>query len=97
MGDLAKEVFTIRHKYRDLHQSKVQIKQDHIALAEDKPQLFDMITSNICDDTVLNQMMAAYNGVNTGKVSQHDASVAVGESLVNTYVKPSLPKTEKKD
>ena len=91
MAEVVKEVFKIHQKYRDLSQSKVQIKKDHPEFAENKPQLFDMITSVQCDDAILNQMMGAYNAVNAGSISQHDASVLVGGKLVDTFVKPNLP------
>lgn len=92
-----KEVFIIRREYRDLKQSKEQIKSAHSEFAENKPQLFDMITSSQCDDSVLNQMMGAFNAVNTGSLTQHDASVLVGEKLVDTFVKPNLPPKTKED
>lgn len=95
--ETVKEAFLIRQKYRDYRQSKETIKKDHSKFAEDKPQLFDMITSDHCDDTILNQMMGAYKAVNAGSISQHDASVFVGEKLVDTFVKPNLPPKDKED
>ena len=50
-----------------------------------------MICSDNCDDYLLNKMLSAKRLVNNGSMSQHDASVKVGQDLVNKYVIPNLP------
>ena len=57
---------------------------------EDKPQLFDMICSNHCDDMVLSQLLYQFEEVKSGNINQHDASVNVGQVLVDKYVKPKI-------
>ena len=36
-------------------------------------------------------MLSFLNKMEEGKLTEHEASVKVGESLVNKYVKPVLP------
>ena len=83
-----KVVFKIRHKYRDLKISKEEIKNEYNEFSENFPQLFDMICSEKCDDNILNRMLSARRLVNSGSLSQHDASVQVGKDLVDKYVIP---------
>tara|TARA_Y100000389_G_scaffold204397_1_gene256704 strand:+ start:219 stop:512 length:294 start_codon:yes stop_codon:yes gene_type:complete len=93
MGELVDfaEVFQIRQKIRDYGKSKSQIESEHKEFAENRPQMFDMITRPDCDDLLLNKMLSAHRLVSQGKMTQHDASVFMGEQLVDKYVKPSLP------
>ena len=52
-----------------------------------------MICSTECDDNMLNKMLSAKRLVNSGSMSQHDASVQVGKDLVDKYVIPKLDGT----
>jgi hypothetical protein len=91
------EVFKIRQKFRDLGIPKPQIFSEHADFAESRPHLFDMITRTDCDDTMLNKLLSAHKTVNSGNMTQHEASVYVGEQLVDKYVKPKLPYAKRKD
>ena len=51
-----------------------------------------MVTNPDCDDTMLNKILNAHMAVKNGSLSQHDASVSVGQELVNTYIKPKIEK-----
>lgn len=84
-------VFLIRQEYRDENKNKSEIKVKYNNFAEKYPKLFDMICSDNCDDYLLNKMLSAKRLVNSGSMSQHDASVKVGQDLVNKYVIPNLP------
>ena len=81
----------IRQEYRDENKNKSEIKVKYNNFAEKYPKLFDMICSDNCDDNLLNKMLSAKRLVNNGSMSQHDASVKVGQDLVNKYVIPNLP------
>ncbi len=85
---MEKTVFEIRQKYRDFNISKETLKKEYVDFVEDKPQLFDMICSESCNDNILNRMLNAHRLVKSGSLSQHDASVMVGKDLVDTYVIP---------
>ena len=89
---MEKTVFEIRHKYRDLNIPIEALKEEYKVFSEDKPQLFDMICSESCDDNILNRMLNARRLVESGSLSQHDASVMVGKDLVDTYVVPVVEK-----
>jgi len=84
------EIFEIRHKFRDLNIVKDVIKDQHAVFAEEREHTFDMLCRSDCDDSMLNQMLKAKNSVECGETTQHDASVAVGEVLVNKFVKPAM-------
>ena len=84
------ELFVIRKKFRDDKISKEELLKTHSTFAEKFEQSFNMICNPTCDDNTLNKIMNAHLLVQNGKMSQHDASVAVGQTLVDTYVKPTL-------
>lgn len=86
------EVFIIRSKFRDENKSKDELQKTYHKFAEEKPQLFDMICSPNCDDFMLNQMIKMRTKVENGEISQHDASVNIGQHLVDKYVKPEMEK-----
>tara|TARA_Y100000389_G_C17034817_1_gene305216 strand:- start:122 stop:394 length:273 start_codon:yes stop_codon:yes gene_type:complete len=88
------DIYSIRSKFRDDRISKEQLKTDFSDFYTQKPQLFEMICSDNCDDDLLNKMLKMHSKVQTGELSQHDASVEVGQELVNKYV---IPKVEKSD
>ena len=85
---------TTAEKIRSLYKSKEKTKNDleelYKEFKEEKPQLFDMICSNHCDDMVLSQLLYQFEEVKSGNINQHDASVNVGQVLVDKYVKPKI-------
>jgi len=88
------DIKTTDKKIRSLYKSKEKTKSDlenlYKEFKEDKPQLFDMICSNHCDDIVLSQLLYQFEEVKSGNINQHDASVNVGQVLVDKYVKPKI-------
>lgn len=58
------------------------------------PTLFRKLVEEDCDQQQLNFMLSKLDQVRTGTQSQHDASVVVGQVLVDKYVKPELAKKE---
>tara|TARA_Y100000389_G_scaffold85335_1_gene82034 strand:- start:5609 stop:5881 length:273 start_codon:yes stop_codon:yes gene_type:complete len=87
-------VYDIRSKFRDQRISKDELKNMYADFVEQKPQLFDMICSHNCDDIMLNKMLKLHSKVTTGELSQHDASVKVGQHLVDKYVVPEVEKNK---
>ena len=85
---------TTAEKIRSLYKSKEKTKNDleelYKEFKEENPQLFDMICSNQCDDMVLTQLLYQFEEVKSGNINQHDASVNVGQVLVDKYVKPKI-------
>lgn len=58
------------------------------------PTLFRKLVEEDCDQHQLNFMLSKLDQVRTGSQTQHDASVDVGQLLVDKYVKPELAKKE---
>ena len=59
------------------------------------PTLFRKLVEEDCDRQQLNFMLSKLDQVRLGTQSQHNASVDVGQVLVDKYVKPELAKKEK--
>jgi len=87
------KIFIIRHEYRDKNMDILSLKEKYSDFSEKYPKLFGMICSTECDDNMLNKMLSAKRLVNSGSMSQHDASVQVGKDLVDKYVIPKLDGT----
>lgn len=62
----------------------------------DEADKYPMLIKSACDPTFdrvkLSWMINILKKIGTNELTQHDASVQVGEGLVNEYVKPILPK-----
>ena len=54
------------------------------------PRLFDMVTAPNYDKSQLRTQLTMLDKMGTGELSQHQASVIVGQKVVNTYVMPKL-------
>ncbi len=61
------------------------------------PVLFKKIINQDCDRNQLEFILNRLEEVRTGTKSQHDASVEVGQILVDNYVKPKLAEKEKQE
>ena len=85
-----KELFLIRQQFRDHKIPKSQLEKTHVEFTEKFSQCFDMICSESCDDMILNKMLNARRLVSSGNMTQHDASVLVGQNLVDKYVIPTM-------
>jgi hypothetical protein len=75
-------------------------KKEHFEIkypkfAKKYPLLFNMCCTDNCDTTRLRSMLSLLEDVETSRMTQHDASVAVGQDLYNAYIQPVL-NTEKK-
>ena len=70
--------------------TKEQIEEELKAEKEDYPRLFAMVLDPRHSPAMLYAMLAQLESVEKGNRSTHDASVAVGTILVNSYVRPKL-------
>lgn len=91
---VVKECYEIRRKFRDLKMNRELIKKYHMKFSEDYENLFDMITSDHCDDIILNKLLKLRMGIHQEKFDQNEASIGVGELLVNKFIKPVMEKKE---
>ncbi len=81
-------------KIKDLRQqgkTDIEITELLGRFAEDYPQLLKMaLRSDPSNEASMRTMLAMLDRMGTGELSQHQASVIVGQRLYDTYVKPNL-------
>ena len=70
--------------------SKEEIEKELVKEKEDYPRLFAMVLDPRHSPAMLYAMLAQLENVEAGKKTTHDASVAVGTILVNSFVRPKL-------
>tara|TARA_Y100000389_G_C16985438_1_gene282321 strand:+ start:135 stop:413 length:279 start_codon:yes stop_codon:yes gene_type:complete len=92
MDSFKNNVKEIRTLYKNKKKTKNELEIMFSEFKEKNPQLFDMICSEDCNDMILNNLLYQYEEVINGKLSQHDASVNIGQILVDKYVKPKIDK-----
>lgn len=106
--DLRKEVkrFQKKRDYQRYNPEdfKQKMREMFKDLAEDFPGIFDKTIKGEFENPnelrKLHMMLNMVNKVKNNDISEHDASVAVGQHLVDEYVKPQLdgvPPTKKPD
>ena len=77
--------------------SKEEMKEAVGRFAEDYPQLFKLLTSgDAYNENSLRTMLAMLEKMGTGELTQHQASVIVGQRLHDTYIKPAIDEENKK-
>ncbi len=82
-------------RLRRLGQNDEQIKESLGEFVKQYPTLFQMAVEPHFDYKQLNMMLGVMDRM-AGGMTQHQASVIVGQSLVNTFVKPMLKEDKKK-
>ena len=71
---------------------RVNVSERYKEFENKYPTLFRKIIESDCDSRQLDFMLHKLDQVRIGNQSQHDASVDVGQLLVDKYVKPELAK-----
>jgi len=75
-----------------------EIEQELKRFAEDYPGLFKMLMrSEAYNEGSLKTMLALLERMGTGDMTQHQASVVVGQRLHDVYIKPIIPDMERTD
>ncbi len=70
-----------------------EIRTEVSRFAEDYPQLFKLLTKDEAyNEGSLRTMLTMIEKMGTGELSQHQASVIVGQRLHDTFIKPKLDK-----
>jgi len=88
---IRKNVQQVREMLRAGH-DKETIKSVFPDFAEQYPQLFDMVLRpGGFDEKSLGLMINMLDKMGAGQATQHQASIKVGQHLMNEYVKPVLP------
>lgn len=71
--------------------TKEEITKEVKQFVEDYPQLFKMVVGNEnLNEASLRTMLSLLEKMGTGELSQHQASVIVGQRLYDNYVKPAV-------
>jgi hypothetical protein len=70
--------------------SKEEIEKELTKEKEEYPKLFGMVLDPKHSPAMLYAMLAQLEAIEGGAKSTHDASVAVGTILVNSFVRPKL-------
>lgn len=81
-------------RLRRLGQNDIQIKAAMGSFVDQYPTLFQMATNPNFDTRQLDMMLGVMDKM-SGGMSQHQASVIVGQSLVNKFVMPMLKEDKK--
>ena len=71
--------------------TKDDIKSGFPEFAEQYPGLFEMVMKPSYDEKSLSLMINMLDKMGAGQTSQHQASIRVGQHLMNEYVNPVLP------
>jgi hypothetical protein len=93
--DPAERATMLRAMVRDLvplvRQGKLEaeLKEAYPIYADRYPELFKKIVTKQ-DLTPLNTMIAMLDKMAAGSISQHEASIIVGQRLIDRFVKPQL-------
>lgn len=92
---IRKNVQQVREMSRAGHDNET-IKSVFPKFAEEYPQLFEMVLRpGGFDEKSLGLMITMLDKMGAGHTSQHQASIKVGQHLMNEYVKPVLPPANK--
>lgn len=77
-----------------IFEDRMQLEHDY--LYSECPRLLEMCCSDNCDLKLIRFMLDKMIMVQKKELSEHDASVKVGEVLVEDFVKPQLEEEKKK-
>lgn len=83
-------VFEMQKRVVEQGATKQQLEAEFPLLKEKSPPLFDKACKPMsqAEVKVLLSMMDKLKAVNSNELSQHEGSVAVGQILVDQYIKP---------
>ena len=66
------------------------MKEKYIILNNNYNTIFNQCLDGTMDMDILTYMVNQINNINKNKISKHDASVNVGQKLVDKFVKPKI-------
>ena len=69
---------------------EIEMKEKYPIFAEDYKQLFSQSVTGILDPGMFKYMIMMLKQVEGGNMTEHSASIKVGEVLVDKYVKPLI-------
>jgi hypothetical protein len=78
--------------------SKEEIQRECAPFVTDYPSLFKMVMkTDGYNEGSLKTMLAMLERMGSGELTQHQASVIVGQRLHDVYIKPKVPDMEVKE
>ena len=77
------------------NQTAAQVSADFAEFQIEFPRIFEMVLTRTYPREILEMMLKQLEKMESGTMSQHNASVAVGGALVDRFVKPQLANTKK--
>jgi hypothetical protein len=84
--DMTEKINTLRRQGSTLD----TIKEATGTFSTQYPGLFKMILEDSYNDSSLRTMLALLDRMGSGQMSQHQASVVVGQRLHDIYIKPKM-------
>jgi len=83
---------------KDAGKTEMEIRDELPRFVLDYPGVFKMLMkSETYNEGPLRTMLAMLSKMGTGELSQHEASVIVGQRLHDIYIKPKIPEMERKE
>ncbi len=89
---IQQEVLDDKNQGLDVNNTKYRLTEKYSDFSLKYPVIFLKSLDRDLDMEQFSFMINMATKVNDSKISQHDASVTIGEKLVNQYVKPALKK-----
>lgn len=87
-----RDSITLVENYKKDGLTTEEIKEKVPTFVRDYKNLFEMITQpGGYNKQSLKTMLAMLDRMGTGELTQHQASIIVGQRLADTYIKPNLP------
>lgn len=89
-------LYNTKKLYNNLNPNEFveKLKKDFKQLEDNFPSIFEKVLSGTLEYDRLEFMLKMIGEVRTQKLSKHEASVVVGQELVNNIVKPGLEDKE---
>jgi hypothetical protein len=86
---IAREIYCCEDK--DKEARRARFSEKHKEFSERYPHLFEMCCAGDIDERKLSMMVGLLARVRDESITEHDASVRVGQMLVDEYVMPHVP------
>ena len=97
--DMMNRIKLFKEKQIDRHLTELQfsskLEKQYAKLYENFPSIFAKVMAGTLELPRLQFMLKMIGEIQKNKVSKHEASVVVGQELVDNIVKPSLPENKK--
>ena len=84
--DMILKVETLQAQGKSVTQIRDEVKD----FAINYPRLFEMVTRPGYDKAQIRTMLVMLNSMGSGKLSQHQASMIIGQKVYDAYVAPLL-------